>query len=78
MELLPALKPACYSAMIFSAFDWCLLMMIFNMNLVWMADKAVDSVVLAQLQSCFLWESDNQRFSPFGWPFLCIQHLIED
>ena len=33
--LLPALKPACYSAMIFSAFDFNLFSMIFSMTLLW-------------------------------------------
>ena len=30
-----------------------------------MADKADGSVVLAPVQVSFLWESDNQDFSPF-------------
>ena len=52
--LIPALKPACSSAVISFACGWSLFRMIFNM-----ADKADGSVVLAQLQVAFRWEYDN-------------------
>ena len=58
MVLLPALKPACSSAMISSASGWSLFRMIFNLTSR-MADKTDGSVVLAQLQVAFLWECDN-------------------
>ena len=55
MVLLPALKPACSSAMISSACDWSP----FQHDVTRMADKADGSVVLTQLQVAFLWECDN-------------------
>ena len=56
--LLPALKPACSSAVIsclwlVSVYDGL------QHDLARMADKADGSVVLAQLQVAFLWECDN-------------------
>ena len=48
--LLPALKPACSSAMISSACGWSLFRMIFNRTILgW----------LIRLQVAFLWECDN-------------------
>ena len=58
MVLLPALKPACSSAMISSACSWSVLDDLQH-DLTRMADKADGSVVLAQLQVAFLWECDN-------------------
>ena len=43
----------------------------------WMADKADGSVDLFQVQVSFLWESDNQGFSPFGRPFSCLKILLQ-
>ena len=57
--LLPALKPACVSAMIFSARGFSLFSMIFSMT-AWVADEADYSVVLALLQVAFLGKCDDQ------------------
>ena len=54
--LLPALKPACSSAMIFSACGFNLFSMIF---LAWVTDEAYCSVVLALLQVAFLGKCDD-------------------
>ena len=56
--LLPALKPACSSAMIFSACGINLFSMIFSMG-AWVADEADRSVVLALLQITFLDKFDD-------------------
>ena len=56
--LLPALKPACSSAMIFSACGFNLFSMIFSMG-AWVADEADRSVVLALLQITFLDKFDD-------------------
>ena len=58
MVLLPALKSACSSAMISSAWLESVYDDLQN-DLTRMADKADGSVVLAQLQVAFLWECDN-------------------
>ena len=58
--LLPALKPACSSAMVYSACGWSLFRMIFNMTLLgWLIRLIYSSVVQVQLQGAFLWECDN-------------------
>ena len=57
--LLPALKPAYSSAMIFSACGFNLFSMIFSMILFWMTDEAYCSVVLALLQVAFLGKCDD-------------------
>ena len=43
-----------------------------------MADEAGGSVVLAQLQVAFLWESDNYGLSLCGRPFSCLPNLVAD
>ena len=81
MVLFSALKQACSSAMIFSACGWSLLRIIFDISLIGLCldgDKADGSVVLAPVQVSFLWESDNQDFSPFDWPFSGLQDLAAD
>ena len=62
--LLPALKPACSSAMILSACGFNLFRMIQH-DFTWMADEADRSAVLALL-------------GPRGWPFSCLPDLIAD
>ena len=54
MVLLPALKPACSSAMIFSAFGFSLFSMIIQHDFSWVTDEADRSVVLVLLQVAFL------------------------
>ena len=56
--LLPALKPACSSAMIFSACGINLFSMIFSMG-AWVADEADRSVVLALLLVALLGKCDE-------------------
>ena len=58
--LLPALKPACSSAIITSACGWSLFRTIFSMTLLgWLIRPMILSAVLAQLQVAFLWECDK-------------------
>ena len=57
--LLPALKPACSSAMILSVCDYSLFSMIFSMTLLGWLMKADRSVVLALLQVTFLGKCDD-------------------
>ena len=57
--LLPALKPACSSAMIFSACGFYLFSMTFSMTFPWVADEADRSVALALLQVAFLGKCDD-------------------
>ena len=63
--LLPALNPACSSAIISSAWDD------FQHDCARMTDEADISVVLAELQVALFRECDNQRLSPWGRPFSC-------
>ena len=74
--LLPALKPACSSAMIFSACGFNPFSMIFSMT--WVADEADRSVVLALLQVAFLGKCGDQGLGPRGWPFCCLPDLVAD
>ena len=57
--LLPALKPACSSATIFSTCSFSLFSMIFKHDFAWVTDKADCSVVLALLQTAFLGKCDD-------------------
>ena len=59
LVLLPALKPACSSATIFSACGFYLFSMIFSMDFAWVIDEADRSVVLALLQVAFLGKCDD-------------------
>ena len=58
MVLLRAVKPACSSAMLFSAYGFSLFSMIFRMT-AWVADEADRSIVLALLQVAFLGKCDD-------------------
>ena len=79
MVLLHALKPACSSAMIFSACGFNLFSMVFSMTLIaWVADEADRSVVLALLQVAFLEKCDDQGPGPRDWPFSCLPDLVAD
>ena len=57
--LLPALKPAGSSAMIFSACGFNLFSMIFRHDFGWVTNEAYCSVVLALLQVAFLGKFDD-------------------
>ena len=41
-----------------------------------MAGGTDGSVIFPQLQDSFLWETDQQGFSPFFWSFSCLQDLV--
>ena len=58
MVLLPAMKPACSSVMIFSACGFSLFSMIFCMT-AWVTDEADHSLVLTLLQVAFLGKCDD-------------------
>ena len=72
--LLPALKPACSSAMIFAC-GFNLFSMTFSMTLL---IEAYCSVVLALLQVAFLGKCDDQGLGPQDWPFSCLPDLVAD
>ena len=59
MVLLPALNPACSSAMIFSAFDLQSVQYDLHYDFAWVTDEADCSVVLALLQVAFLGKCDG-------------------
>ena len=42
-----------------------------------MANEADRSVVMALLQVFFLWKCDGQGLGPWGWPFSCLQILLQ-
>ena len=44
----------------------------------WVTDEDDSSVVLALLQVAFLEKCDDQGLGPRGWPFSCLQDLVED
>ena len=77
MVLLPALKPAGSSAMIF-----CLWLQSIQYDLqhdfAWVTDEADCSVVLALLQVAFLGKCDDQGLGPLCWPFSSLPDLIAD
>ena len=77
MVLLPALNPACSSAIISSAWGLSLFKMTFNMT-ARMTDEADSSVVLAELQVALFRECNNQRLSPWGRPFSCSPDPVTD
>ena len=74
MVLLPALNPACSSAIISSAWGLSLVKMTFAR----MTDEAGSSVVLAELQLAILRECNNQQLSPWGRPFFCSPDPVTD
>ena len=43
-----------------------------------MTDEANSSVVLAELQVALFRECNNQRLSPWGWPFSCSADPVTD
>ena len=75
MVLLPALKPACSSKMIFSAhvqYD-------LQHDFAWMTDEAYCcTVVLALLRVAFLGKCDDKGLGPQGWPFSCLSDFVAD
>ena len=77
MVLLPALKPACSSVMIFSACGFNLFSMILH-DFAWVADEADRWVVLALLQVAFLGKCDDQQLDQQGLPFSCLPDLVAD
>ena len=74
--LLPALKPACSLAMVFSACGFNLFSMIFSMTLLGWLMRHV--VVLAMLQVAFLWTCYDQGLGPRDWPFSGVLDLVAD
>ena len=44
----------------------------------WMTDEANGSVFLAEPYVALFRESNNQRLSPWGWPFSCSADLVTD
>ena len=76
MVLIPALKPACSSAMIFSACGFNLFSMMFSMT--WMTDEAYCSIDLALLQVAFLVKCDDKGLGLWGWPFSCPPNPVAD
>ena len=78
MGLLPALNPACSSAIISSAWGLSLFKITFSMTLLAMTNEADSSVVLAELQVALFRECNNQRLSPWGRPFSCSPDPVTD
>ena len=72
MVLLPALNPACSSAITSSAWGLSL----FKHDFAQMTDEADSSVILAELQ--VVRECNNQRLSPWGRPFSCSPDPVTD
>ena len=67
MVLLPALKPACSSAMIFSRLRLQSAQYDLQQDFAWVTDETYCSVVLALLQVAFLGKYDDQGLGPRGW-----------
>ena len=76
--LLPALNPACSSAIISSAWGLSLLQDNFQHDFAGITDEADSSVVLAELQVALFRECNNQRLSPWGRPFSCSPDPVTD
>ena len=76
MVLLPALNPACSSAIISSAWGLSLFKITISMTL--LTDEADSFVVLAELQVALFRECNNQRLSPWGRPFSCSPDPVID
>ena len=77
MVLLPALNPACSSAIISSAWGQPI-QDDFQHDFARMTDEADSSVVLAELQVALFRECNNQRLSPWGRPFSCSPGSVTD
>ena len=71
--LLPALNPACSSAIISKPIQDE-----FQHDFARMTDEADSSVVLAELQVALFRECNNQRLSPRGRPFSCSPDPVTD
>ena len=71
MVLLPALNPACSSAIISSALGFQPIQDDFQHDFARMTDEADSSVVLAELHVALFRECNIQRLSPWGRPFSC-------
>ena len=71
MVLLPALNPACSSAIIFFSLGFKPIQDDFQHDFARMTDEADSSVVLAELQVALFRECSNQRLSPLGRPGSC-------
>ena len=71
MVLLPALNPACSSAIISSAWGFSLFQDDSQPDFARMTDEADSSVVLAELQVALFRECNNQRLRSWGRPFSC-------
>ena len=78
MVLIPALNPACSSAIISSAWGLSLFKMLCWNDFAGMTDGANSSVVLAELQVALFRECNNQRLSPWGRPFSCSPDPVTD
>ena len=78
MVLLPALNPACSSAIIFFCLGFKPIQDDFQHDFSGMTDVADSSVVLAELQVALLRECNNQRLSQWGRPFACSPDLVID
>ena len=78
MVLLPALNPACSSAIISSAWGLKPIQDDFQHDFARMTDEADSSVVLAELQVALFRECNNQRLSPWGRLFSCSPDPITD
>ena len=70
--LLPALKPACSSAMIFAACGFSLFSMIFRMTLLKWLIRLTVHLVLTLLQVAFLGNYNDKGLNTWGWPFSCL------
>ena len=78
MVLLPALNPACSSAIISSAWGLKPIQDDFQHDFARMTDGADSSIVLAELQVALFRECNNQRLSPWGRPFSCSPDSVTD
>ena len=78
MVLLPALNPACSSAIISSVWGFKPIHDDFQQDFARMTDEADSSVVLAELQVALFKECNSQRLSPWGRPFSCSPDPVTD
>ena len=78
MVLLPALKPACSSVMIFFRFLLHSVQCDLQHDFAWVTDEDDRSIVLALLQVAFLGECDDKGLVQRGWPFSCLANLVAD
>ena len=76
--LLPALNPACSSAIISSAWGLKPIQDDFQHDFARITDKADSSLVLAELQVALSRKCNNQRLSPRGRPFSCSPDPVTD